>query len=79
MERRRMHAAEIPETGAVVLDRARDQVGVVLFMRDGMVHLRPAGEGEPWIAHPGNVSPASLSEALRTKVAEVNAARRWAR
>ncbi|MEU1627437.1 hypothetical protein ABZ746_19340 [Streptomyces sp. NPDC020096] len=79
MERRRMQAAEIPETGSVVLDTARDRVGVVLFMRGGMVHLRPAGDGEPWVAHPRDVSPASPTDALRAKVAEVNAARRWAR
>ncbi len=79
MEGRHMHAAEIPETGAVVLDRARDRVGVVLFMRDGRVHLRPAGGGEPWAAHPGDVSPASPSDVLRARVAEVNAARRWTR
>ncbi|WP_269853604.1 hypothetical protein [Streptomyces sp. RPT161] len=74
-----MQAAEIPETGAVVLDRAQDRVGVVLYVRAGMVHLRPAGDGEPWVAHPRDVSPAGPSDTLRAKVAEVNAARRWAR
>lgn len=69
----------IPETGAVVLDTAQDRVGVVMFMRAGMVYLRPGGGGEPWIAQPGDVCPASPTDELRARVADANARRRWGR
>lgn len=74
-----MATAEIPETGAVVLDTARDRVGVVMYLRAGMVHLRPGGGGEPWTARLGDVCPAAPTDELRARVADANASRRWGR
>jgi hypothetical protein len=71
-----MPMAEIPETGSVVLDTAQNRVGVVMFLRAGMVHLRPGGSGgEPWTARLDDVCPASPTDELRTRVAEANARR----
>ncbi len=65
-----------PEVGMVVLDTVRNRVGVVLGANPGRVSLRPAGGGEPWSARPVDVRPAAAADALRAKVAEVNAWRR---
>jgi hypothetical protein len=74
-----MPTAEIPETGSVVLDTARNRVGVVMYLRAGMVHLRPGGGGEPWTARLDDVCPASPTDELRTRVAEANARQKWGR
>ena len=67
-----MQRAEIPQTGAVVLDTARNRVGVVVSMREGMVHLDPGGEGETWTALPADVGAASPMDELCINVTEIN-------
>ncbi|MDX6316511.1 MAG: hypothetical protein QOF84_6871 [Streptomyces sp.] len=73
--------AETPEVGEVVIDAARDAVGVVMGREGPYVQLRPIGGGREWDARPECVRPATAAERLSARVAaaNANAGRRWGR
>lgn len=60
--------------GALVRDTRRDRVGVVQARLLGVVYLRPKGGGREWEARPEDLEPADVSDALRARLAELNAA-----
>jgi hypothetical protein len=69
--------ATAPEVGELVLDAARDRVGVVMGHEGPFVQLRPPDGGREWDADPENVQPAAVTDELRFRVSEQNARRRW--
>ncbi|WP_449477999.1 hypothetical protein [Streptomyces abikoensis] len=64
------------KVGTMVLDTRRDRVGEVMDASPSRVFLRAFGGGREWIASPEELEPVGVAEALRARVAEVNAARR---
>ena len=68
-----------PEAGAVVLDVARDRVGVVVDVDGSVVRVRQPEGGVTWLAQRADVHPACPMDELRAKVAEINARRWWGR
>ncbi|MCF6522881.1 hypothetical protein HOY81_07210 [Streptomyces sp. JJ36] len=68
----------MPCCGALVVDTRTGRVGVVMGAEGPYLQLRPPRGGREWDCPPGNVRLASPSERLSAKVAEANAARRWA-
>ncbi|MBT2385787.1 hypothetical protein [Streptomyces sp. ISL-11] len=61
------------EVGDMVLDTKRDRVGEVMQTTPTRVFLRAFGGGREWVAGLEDVTPVGVADALRAKVAEINA------
>ncbi|MBF6049064.1 hypothetical protein GO001_28360 [Streptomyces sp. NRRL B-1677] len=61
------------------VDTRTNRLGQVmdLDLPAGRVHLRPPQGGLPWHCPPEHARPASEAEALRARVARLNAVSRW--
>jgi hypothetical protein len=70
-----MGTGDVPEQGAVMLDTARDLVGIVVNVDGPLVRLRAGGSRATWRARLVDVFPASPMQELRAKVADINALR----
>ncbi|MFF5129233.1 hypothetical protein ACFY41_20150 [Streptomyces syringium] len=62
----------LPALGALMLDARRDRVGEVMDVICGRVLLRDPAGGREWEAFPCDLTPATVSDALRARVADVN-------
>jgi hypothetical protein len=69
-------ATTVPDVGTLAYDSRSGRVGRVMAMLAGQVMLRPPAGGLEWEVAPGDLRPASRTEELRSRVAELNAAKR---
>ncbi|PHQ47918.1 hypothetical protein BLA24_30940 [Streptomyces cinnamoneus] len=60
------------DVGALVVDARRDRVGEVVGSAGGRLLLRSPSDGQEWEAFPCDVRPATVSDELRAKVADIN-------
>ncbi|MFF7726054.1 hypothetical protein [Streptomyces sp. NPDC008001] len=59
------------------VDTRTNRLGQVVDLRTGRVQLRPPEGGVEWDCPPEHTRPASEAEALRARVARLNAVSRW--
>lgn len=62
-----------PEVGRVARDTRRQQLGLVLAVKDGRVTLRDLATGPVWEAPLTDVRPVSAREELSLRLAATNA------
>ncbi|WP_449477522.1 hypothetical protein [Streptomyces abikoensis] len=59
------------------VDTRTNRLGQVMDLRADRVQLRPPQGGVEWDCPPEHARPASEAEALRARVARLNAVSRW--
>ncbi|MCF3100116.1 hypothetical protein IPZ58_00740 [Streptomyces roseoverticillatus] len=59
------------------VDTRTNRLGQVMDLHAGRVQLRPPQGGVEWDCPPEHTRPASEAEALRARVARLNAVSRW--